>query len=63
MGTRPRRRRRMVILRTRMDAITTAIRTGTRMDTDVITRTTATVIATMATHLSRCLLWPALVLR
>jgi hypothetical protein len=56
---RPRRRRRMVILRTRMDAITT----GTRTDTDVISCATATVITTMAARLSRCLLWPALVLR
>jgi hypothetical protein len=35
----------------------------TRMDMNMITCTTATVIVTMAMHLSQCLLWPALVLR
>jgi len=55
MGTCPRRRRRMVILCTRTDAITMGICTGTCMDTDVI--------ATMATRLSRHLPWPTLILR
>jgi hypothetical protein len=38
-------------------------RMGTHMDTDVITCTTATAIATTAMCLSRRLLWPALVFR
>jgi hypothetical protein len=55
--------RRMVILCTPIDVITTGIRMGTRIDTDMITRITATAIVTMAMHLLQRLLWPALVFR